>query len=129
ISGSLIIFDISATRTPTVDTESKLGPEGVPVEDPTLYRSLGTVDFGLQLYVFATTSLVGFIDADWASCPSRHSAEAKYRGVANVVAETAWLHNIVRELHYPLSTATLVYCDNYADIFTKGMPSALFEDF
>ncbi|GKD59017.1 ribonuclease H-like domain-containing protein, partial [Tanacetum coccineum] len=71
------------SRTP-IDTESKLDLEGVPVQDPTLYRSLaegstlkrilryvrGTVDFGLQLYVFATTSLVGFTDADWACFPS-----------------------------------------------------------
>nr|GFC00590.1 ribonuclease H-like domain-containing protein [Tanacetum cinerariifolium] len=35
------------------------------------------------------------------------SAEAEYRGVANVVAETAWLNNLLRELHSPLSTATL----------------------
>nr|GEX79107.1 ribonuclease H-like domain-containing protein [Tanacetum cinerariifolium] len=105
---------------------------------------------------------------------SRSSTEAEYRGVANVVAETAWLRNLLRELHSPLSAATLVYCDNvsstylsanpvqhqwtkhieidihfvrdlvtagqvrvlhvpsryqYADIFTKGLPSALFEDF
>nr|GFB68465.1 ribonuclease H-like domain-containing protein [Tanacetum cinerariifolium] len=39
---------------------------------------------------------------------SRSSAEAEYRGVANVVAETAWLRNLLRELHYPISTATLV---------------------
>ncbi|GJR23768.1 ribonuclease H-like domain-containing protein [Tanacetum coccineum] len=101
------------SRTP-VDTESKFGPDGVPVQDPTLYRSLvgglqyltftrpdlsydvqhlclymhdprephvaalkrilryvlGTVDFGLQLYASATTSLVGYTDADWAGCPS-----------------------------------------------------------
>nr|GEW10406.1 ribonuclease H-like domain-containing protein [Tanacetum cinerariifolium] len=226
--------------------ESKLGPKGVPVQDPTLYRSLaggiqyliftrldlsyaiqqiclykhdprkphfaalkrilryvqGTMDFGLQLYVFATTSLVGYTDADWTGCPSIHrstfgycvflgdnlfswstklhhtisrsSAEAEYRSVANVVSETTWLQNLLRELYSPLSTATLVYCDNvsavymsanpvqhqrmkhieidihlvrdmvtaghvrvfhvpsryqYADIFTKGLPSALFEDF
>ncbi|GJZ23276.1 indeterminate-domain 11-like protein isoform X2 [Tanacetum coccineum] len=71
---------------------------------------------------------------------SRFSAEAEYRAVANVVAETAWLRNLLRELHSPLSTATLVYCDNvrvlhvssryqYANIFTKGLPLALFEDF
>ncbi|GJT60626.1 ribonuclease H-like domain-containing protein [Tanacetum coccineum] len=161
-----------------------------------------TVDFGLQLYVSGTTSLVGHTDADWAGFPStrmstsgycvflgdnilswsakrqhtlfRSSAKAEYRGVANVVAETAWLRNLLRELHSPLSTATLVYCNNvravymsanhvqhqwrkhieidihfirdmvtaghvrvlhipsgyqYADIFTKGLPSALFEDF
>nr|GEZ44263.1 ribonuclease H-like domain-containing protein [Tanacetum cinerariifolium] len=86
--GALNYFlDISADRTPT---DSKLGPEGVPIQDPTLYRSLagglqephfaalkrilryvrGTVDFGLQLYVSATTSLVGYTDADWAGYPS-----------------------------------------------------------
>nr|GFA04683.1 ribonuclease H-like domain-containing protein [Tanacetum cinerariifolium] len=229
-----------------VDIESKLGPEGVPVQDPTLYRSLagglqyltftrpnlsyavkqvclymhnprephfvalkrilryvrGTVDFSLQLYALATTSLVGYIDVDWAGCPStrrstlgyyvflgdnllywstkcqhtlsRFNAEVEYRDVANVVAKTAWLRNLPRELHSPQSTATLIYCDNvsvvymsvnhvqcertkhikinihfirdmvtvgqvrvfhvhsryqYADIFTKGLPSALFEEF
>ncbi|GKA76665.1 ribonuclease H-like domain-containing protein [Tanacetum coccineum] len=134
----------------------------------------GTVDFGLHLYVSATTSLVGYTDVDWAGCPSTHSAEAEYRGVANVVAKTAWVRNLLRELHSPLMIATLVCCDNvsavymsanlvqhqrtkhieidihfvrdivtvghvcvlhvpscfqYADIFTKGLPSKLFEDF
>ncbi|GKC03889.1 ribonuclease H-like domain-containing protein [Tanacetum coccineum] len=162
----------------------------------------GTLELGLHLYASATTSLVGYTDADWSGCPStrrstsgycvflgdnllswsakrqhtisRSSAEAEYRGVANVVAETAWLRNLLREIHSPLFTATLVYCDNvsavymsvnpvqhqrtkhieidihfvrdmvkaghvrvlhipsrfqYADIFTKGLPSALFEDF
>ncbi|GJV00189.1 ribonuclease H-like domain-containing protein [Tanacetum coccineum] len=205
-----------------IDTDSKLGPDGFPVQDPTLYRSLagglqyltftrpylsyavqqGTLELGLQLYASATTSLVGYTDADWAGYHSTHtstsgycvflgdnllswsakrqhtisrsSAEAEYRGVANVVAETAWICNLLRELHSPLLIATLVYCDNvsavymlanpiqhqctkhieidihfvrdmvkaghvrvlhvpsrflYADIFTKGLPSALFEDF
>nr|GEW60516.1 ribonuclease H-like domain-containing protein [Tanacetum cinerariifolium] len=162
----------------------------------------GTVDFSIQLYASATTSLVGYTNADWAGCPStcrstsgycvfpgdnllswsakrqhtlsRSNAEAEYCGVSNVDTETAWLRNLHRELHSPLSTATLVYCDNvsavymsgnpvqhqwtkhieinihfvrdmvtagqvrvfhvpshyqYADIFTKGLPSALFEEF
>ncbi|GKB28811.1 ribonuclease H-like domain-containing protein [Tanacetum coccineum] len=160
----------------------------------------GTLDLGIHLYVSSTTSLVGYTDADWAGCPStrrstsgycvflgglswsakrqhtlsRSSAKAEYQGVANVVAETAWLCNLLHELHSPLSTSTLVYCDNvsviymsanlvqhqrtkhikidihffrdmvtagqvrvlhvpsrfqYADIFTKGLPSALFEEF
>ncbi|GJU30077.1 ribonuclease H-like domain-containing protein [Tanacetum coccineum] len=100
--------------------------------------------------------------------------EAEYRGVANAVAETCWVRNFLRVLHTPLSSATIVYCDNvsavylssnpvqhqrtkhieidihfvrvlvatgqvrvlhvpsrfqYADIFTKGLPSALFEEF
>ncbi|GJV04777.1 ribonuclease H-like domain-containing protein [Tanacetum coccineum] len=161
----------------------------------------GTLDFGLQLYASSTRAFVAYSDADWAGClatrrsasgycvflgdnllswsakrqhtVSRSSAEAEYRGVANVVAETAWLRNLLLELHMPLSSATLVYCDNisaiyltvspvqhqrtkhikidihfvrdmvarghvrvlhvpsryqYVDIFTKGLPSALFEE-
>ncbi|GJZ93396.1 ribonuclease H-like domain-containing protein [Tanacetum coccineum] len=162
----------------------------------------GTLTSGLQLYSSTTSSLVAYSDADWAGCPttrrstsgycvflgnnllswsskrqftlSRSSAEAEYRGVANAVAETCWLRNLLRELHTPLSTATIVYCDNvsvvylssnpvqhqrtkhieidihfvrdlvttghirvlhvpsryqYADIFTKGLPTALFDEF
>ncbi|GKD43403.1 ribonuclease H-like domain-containing protein, partial [Tanacetum coccineum] len=128
----------------------------------------GTLNYGLQLFSSSTTYLVAYSDADWAGCPttqrstsgycvflgnnllswsakrqptlSRSSSEAEYRGVANAVAETCWLRNLLRELHTPLSSATLVYCDNvrvlhvplryqYAYIFTKGLPSALFEEF
>nr|GEV30305.1 ribonuclease H-like domain-containing protein [Tanacetum cinerariifolium] len=176
--------DLGALNYFLVDTESKLGPDGVPIQDPTMYRSLvgglsisrlhGTLDLGLHLYASSATSLVGYTNADWAGCPSTRSAEAEYRGVANVVAETAWLRNLLRELHSPLSTAALVYYDNvsavymsanpvqhqrtkhieidihfvcdmvtagqvrvlhvpsryqYADIFTKRLPSALFEEF
>ncbi|GKA15205.1 ribonuclease H-like domain-containing protein [Tanacetum coccineum] len=168
-----------------VDTDSKLGPD---VQQICLYMHnprepyfaalkrimryvQGTLDLGLHLYASATTSLVGYTDADWAGCPSTRRSTF---GVANVVAETAWIRNLLRELHSPLLTATLVYCDNvsavymsanpvqhqrtkhieidihfvrdmvktghvrilhvpsrfqYADIFTKGLPSALFEDF
>ncbi|GKC42100.1 ribonuclease H-like domain-containing protein [Tanacetum coccineum] len=162
----------------------------------------GILNYGLQLFSSCTTDLVAYSDAEWAGCPttrrstlgycvflgnsllswsakrqptlSRSSAEAEYRGVANAVAETCWLGNLLRELHTPLSSATLVYCDNvsvvylssnliqrqrtkhieidihfvrdlvaagqvrvlhvpscyqFADIFTKGLPSALFEEF
>ncbi|GJX03019.1 ribonuclease H-like domain-containing protein [Tanacetum coccineum] len=162
----------------------------------------GTLDYGLQLFSSTTDSLIAYSDADWAGCPttrwstsgycvflgnnllswsfkrqptlSHSSAEAEYRGVANVVAETCWIENLLCELHTPLSSATIVYCDNvgvvylssnpvqhqrtkhieidihfvrdlvatgqvrilhvpsrfqYADIFTKGLPSALFDEF
>ncbi|GJR31074.1 ribonuclease H-like domain-containing protein [Tanacetum coccineum] len=115
------------SRTP-IDTMSKLGSDGDPVSDPTLYGSLA--------------DLVAYSDADWAGCPTtrRSTSELEYFGVANVVAETCWLCNLLRELHTSLSFATLVYCDNvrvlhvlyryqFADIFTKGLPPALFEEF
>ncbi|GJR47740.1 ribonuclease H-like domain-containing protein [Tanacetum coccineum] len=110
----------------------------------------GTMDFGLKLYVSATTSLVGYTDADWAGCPStrrstsgycvflrdnilswydkrqhtisRSSAEAEYRGVANVVAQIAWIRNLLHELHSPLSTATLIYHDNVSAVYMSANP-------
>ncbi|GJR99571.1 actin-66-like protein isoform X1 [Tanacetum coccineum] len=38
---------------------------------------------------------------------SRSSVKAKYRGVANVVVESCWLRNLLRELLTPLSSVTL----------------------
>ncbi|GJY71482.1 ribonuclease H-like domain-containing protein [Tanacetum coccineum] len=155
--GALNYFlGIYATRTPTVQHICLYMHDPREPHFATLKRILRyvqrTVDFGLQLYVFVTTSLVGYTDADW----------------------TAWLRNLLRELHYPLSTTTLVYCNNvsaiymsanpvqhqltkhikidihsvrdmvtvgqvrvlhvpsryqYADIFTKGLPSALLKIF
>nr|GEV28173.1 ribonuclease H-like domain-containing protein [Tanacetum cinerariifolium] len=83
----------------------------------------GTLDYGLQLHLSSTTQLSAYIDADWAGCPvtrrstsgycvflgvnllswsarhqitlSRSSAEAEYHGVANVVVETTWIHNLL----------------------------------
>ncbi|GKC52514.1 ribonuclease H-like domain-containing protein [Tanacetum coccineum] len=181
------------SRTP-VDTESKLGIDGDPVSDSTLYRSLagslqyltftrpdifyavqlvclhmhdpwephlsalkrilryvqGTLNYGLQLFSSSTTNLFVYSDADWAGCPttrrstswycvfldnnllswsakrqptlSRSSAEAEYRGVANAVVETCWLRNLLRELHTPLSSATLVYCDNVSVVYLSSNP-------
>ncbi|GJT94280.1 ribonuclease H-like domain-containing protein [Tanacetum coccineum] len=161
-----------------------------------------TLDYGLHLYSSFITSFVGYTNADWVGCPStrqftfgyyvfmgdnllswsskrqhtlsRSSAKAEYQGVTIIVAETAWIRNLLRELHSSLSSATLVYCDNvsaiylsvnhvqhqwtkhieidihfvrdivtagqvrvlhvpsryqFADIFTKGLPSASFEEF
>nr|GEX12975.1 ribonuclease H-like domain-containing protein [Tanacetum cinerariifolium] len=150
---------ISATRYPT-DLSYVVQQICLYMHDPrephfaALKRILryvrGTVDFGLQLYFFATTSLVGYTDADWAGCPSirrstlgycvflgdnilswsskrQHtlscfSVKAEYHGVTNVVAETSWLRNLLRELHSPISTATLVYCDNVSVVYMSANP-------
>lgn len=162
----------------------------------------GTKAFGLQLLKGSISQLTAYSDADWAGCPdtrrstsgycvylgsnvvswsskrqssiSRSSAEAEYKGVANVVAELTWIRNLLFELGNPISKASIVYCDNissiylahnpvrhqrtkhveidihfvrekvalghvkvlfvpsslqFADIFTKGLPSSLFNDF
>ncbi|GJT64114.1 ribonuclease H-like domain-containing protein [Tanacetum coccineum] len=177
-----------------IDTEKKLEPEGSPVTDPTLYRSLAgslqyltftrpdlsyavqqlclymhdprelhlnamirvlcylrrTTYLGLQLFRSTTSQLIAYSDADWAGCPatrrstsgysiflgenlltwsfkrqdtlSRSSAEAEYREVANVVAETSWIRNLLCELHTPLFTTTLVYCDNVTAVYMSANP-------
>jgi hypothetical protein len=110
----------------------------------------GTREYGLQLYSSSTSSLIAYTDADWGGCPdtrrstsgycvflgdnllswsskrqptlSRSSAEAEYRGVANVVSESCWLRNLLLELHVPIHKATLVYCDNVSAIYLSGNP-------
>ncbi|GJX45826.1 ribonuclease H-like domain-containing protein [Tanacetum coccineum] len=182
------MVNCNPSRTP-IDTESKLEVMVIRcvfyMQDPLralffwLFKRImmcmgirGT-DFGYGIArSSSTTDLVAYLDADWAGCPI--FVEAEYRGVANIVAETCWLRNLLRELHTPLPSATLVYCDNvsavylscnpvqhqrtkdieigihfildlvatsqvrvlhvpfryqFADIFTKGLHSALFEEF
>ncbi|XP_071688363.1 uncharacterized mitochondrial protein AtMg00810-like [Rutidosis leptorrhynchoides] len=110
----------------------------------------GTTDLGLQLYASSPTTLVAYSDAYWAGCPttrrstsgycvflgsnllswsskrqltpSRSSGKAEYRGVANAVAETCWIRNLLRELHCPLTSATLVYCDNVISVYLSTNP-------
>lgn len=110
----------------------------------------GTTQKGLQLQRTSTPSLVAYSDADWAGCPdtrrstsgfcvffgdslvswsskrqpivSRSSAEAEYRGVANVVAECCWLRHLLGELHVPLDQATIVYCDNISAVYLSENP-------
>ncbi|GKE69145.1 ribonuclease H-like domain-containing protein [Tanacetum coccineum] len=62
-----------------------------------------TLDFGLQLFTSYTGSLIAYFDADWA-------------------AETAWIRNLLRELHTPLLSATLIYCDNASVISLSNNP-------
>ncbi|GJZ14760.1 ribonuclease H-like domain-containing protein [Tanacetum coccineum] len=183
--------------------EHDTGPVCLYMHDPRdLYFTALKRILRYVCYVSSTTQLSAYTDIDLAGSPvdrrstsrycvflgdnllswsakrqvtlSRSSVEAEYRGVANVVVETAWIHNLLCELHAPLFTATLVYYDNvsvvymsanqvqhqrtkhieidiyfvrdfvapgqvrvlhaplrfqYADIFTKGLPTALFIKF
>nr|GEU58101.1 ribonuclease H-like domain-containing protein [Tanacetum cinerariifolium] len=73
----------------SVATESKLGIDGEPVSDPTLYRSLvalkrilryvcGTLDYGLQLFSSSTIDFVLYSDADWTGCPTTRRSTSGY---------------------------------------------------
>ncbi|XP_021986572.1 uncharacterized mitochondrial protein AtMg00810-like [Helianthus annuus] len=89
----------------------------------------GKISYGLHIQPSSTSSLTAYTDADWGGCPDtrrstsgycvymvdnllswsskrqptlfRSSAEAEYRGVANVVSEVCWLRNLLLELHHP----------------------------
>ena len=110
----------------------------------------GTLDHGLQLYKSSISSLLSYTDADWGGCPdtrrstsgycvflddnlisrsakrqptvSMSSVEAEYRGVANVVSETCWIRNLLLEIHFPIYTTTLVYCDNVNAVYLSSNP-------
>ncbi|GJW31621.1 sodium/hydrogen exchanger 6 [Tanacetum coccineum] len=65
----------------------------------------------LQYLTFTRPDLSYAIQQSWSSkrqyTVSRSSVEAEYRGVASVVAETSWLHNLLRELQSRLHSATI----------------------
>ena len=110
----------------------------------------GTIDHGLHLYPSSSMRLVTYTEPDWDGCPntrrstsvyccflgdnlisqsskcqttlSGSNTKGEYRGVANVVAESCWLHNLLLELHCPLREATLVYCDNINAIYSSSNP-------
>ncbi|GJT33270.1 ribonuclease H-like domain-containing protein [Tanacetum coccineum] len=142
-----------------VDTKFKLGSDGDPIclymhdpRDPhftALKRILryvrGTIDHGLQLHVSFTSQLTTYIDADWADwagCPVTRRSTSRYCVFLgdNLLSWSAKQHltlsrssveaeyqeylasGQVRVLHVPSRF-------QYADIFTKGLPTALFLEF
>nr|GEX07090.1 hypothetical protein [Tanacetum cinerariifolium] len=126
-----------------IDTESKLGSDGDPVLDQTLYRSHAgslqcltftrpDISYAVQqvcLYMHDPRepnflALKRICDADSAGCPTTRlsTSEVEYHGVADVVADNRWLRNLLRELHTLLSFATLVYCDNVSAVYLSSNP-------
>ena len=95
-------------------------------------------------------SLTAYLDMDWTGCPdSRHStsgyniylgdnlvswsskrqtmvscstAVAEYRAVAHAVAKCCWFCQLLQDLHHPLHSATIVYCDNVSAVHMISNP-------
>jgi len=110
----------------------------------------GTTAFRIQLHASSTPTITAYTDADWAGCPdtrrstsdfcvffrdalvswsskrqstvSRSSAEAEYRGIANVVAECTWLRHLLGELYIDVPKATIAYCDNVSSVYMSKNP-------
>lgn len=63
-------------------------------------------------------AIVSFLDKIYYLCLLNDSALylAKvlrlYRGAANAVADISWIRNLLLELQFPTTSATIVYCDN-----------------
>ena len=71
--------------------------------------------------MFFNNTLISW-SAKRQSVVSRSSAEAEYRGVANVVSECFWLQNLLLELHCPLQRASIVYTDNISATYFTSNP-------
>jgi hypothetical protein len=110
----------------------------------------GTLNFGLLLRRSSISERVVYFDTDWVGCPdthwstfgyaillgdnlvswsskhqntvSRSNVEVEYRVVANGVAETCWLCQLLMELQSPLSRITLVYWDNVSVVYLSSDP-------
>ncbi|GJV87398.1 ribonuclease H-like domain-containing protein [Tanacetum coccineum] len=109
----------------------------------------GTIDHGLQLYVSSTSQLTAYTDADWAGCPVTRrstsgycvflgdnllswSAKRRYTCLILVLMQNIEvlrmlllrrvMRNLLIELHTPLFTATLVYCDNVSAVYLSTNP-------
>ncbi|GKA31480.1 hypothetical protein Tco_0717785 [Tanacetum coccineum] len=103
-------------------------PDFAALKNVSCERS-GTLDFDLHLYASVTTSQVGYtaveLERHTISCSS---AEAEYQGVANVVAEMAWLCNLLLSyiLFYrlpPLSTLIMLEFYMYPPVITMPISS------
>lgn len=77
------------------------------------FRILMLIERFVLKLVDLSLSFASFLEKiSWSSkrqyVVSSSSVEAEYRGVANVVTESAWLHNLLLKLHCPLSRSTVV---------------------
>ena len=101
----------------------------------------GTIHYGL-LFRPGPFFLQAYCDSDWAGSPhdrrstngfciflgpnpiswkkqptvARSSTEAEYRYLSHIAAEVTWLCSLLCDLHIPLSTIPVIWCDNVSAI-------------
>jgi len=110
----------------------------------------GTSHWGLFFLTRTSLTLVGYSDADWASCPntrksvtgwcmflsstliswkskkqarvSKSSTESEYRAMSLACSEIIWLRGLLTELGFPQNSATPLYVDNTSAIQIAANP-------
>lgn len=110
----------------------------------------GTLTHGLHIRCLVVDRLVSYRNVYWVGCPTTRqytssfcvylgnglffwsskyqhviswsSVEVEYQHVANVLAETTCLRNLLLELYCPRSRATIVLCDNVSSMYLSSNP-------
>jgi histone deacetylase 1/2 len=110
----------------------------------------GTLGVGLKIRNSVSTTVSAFSDADWAGCVddrrstggfavffgsnlvswcarkqptvSRSSTEAEYKALANAIAETMWVQQLLTELQVPHSPVARLWCDNIGATYLSANP-------
>jgi hypothetical protein len=105
----------------------------------------GTLSYGLQIRAHSSFDLHAYSDADWAGCPddrrstsgfcvflgsnllswgskkqntvSKSSTEAEYRSMVGTCTKLVWLQQLLHELHVPLTSNLILWCDNLGATF------------
>ncbi|RVX10690.1 Retrovirus-related Pol polyprotein from transposon RE2 [Vitis vinifera] len=118
--------------------------EGKDLKDATMYRQLGTIDYGLLYKKGEDCKLVGYCDADYEGdhdthrsttgyvfmlgsgtiswCSKRQSTvslsttEAEYRAAAMAAQESTWLIRLMNDLHQLVDYAVPLYYDNQSAV-------------
>ncbi|XP_071718255.1 uncharacterized mitochondrial protein AtMg00810-like [Rutidosis leptorrhynchoides] len=111
-----------------------------------LHYIQGATPLGLRIMKSSSHNLIAYTNAKWGGYPESRRSTSGYcvylgiilysghlnanplflaqgpRGVANAIAISGWLRNLLLELHCLVSKATLGFCDDVSDIYLSGNP-------
>ena len=110
----------------------------------------GSAGRGIWMRKNGHTSISAYTDADWAGCPidrrsttgycifvggnlvtwkskkqnvvAKSSAEAEYRAMSTTTSEIIWLRALLKDLSFPTTESSRLFCDNQAAIHIASNP-------
>ncbi|GJW01382.1 uncharacterized mitochondrial protein-like protein [Tanacetum coccineum] len=123
---------------------------GRSLQNPEIYRRVGTSRLDILYVNHGHHIAEGFIDADYTGCPntsrsttgycvfvggnlvcwkskkqnvvSRSSLEAEYRAMTQTTCELVWLRNLLGEIGFTKSKPMKMWCDNQTTIYIATNP-------